>query len=75
MKSSEILAFWRMKIEKFLTKKWSSEILADENRKMFREKVKFRKLSTEFEIFLEIGGNLEQREEMHHGLYVHGTHQ
>ena len=42
-------------------------ILADENRKIFREKVKFLKFSTESENFSKIGGNLEQRE-MHHGL-------
>ena len=47
--------------------KRSSEILADENRKIFREKVKFGKFSTESEIFLKLGGNLKQRE-MDHGL-------
>ena len=39
-----------------MTKKRSSEILADENRKL---KVKFGKLSTECEIFRKHGGNLK----------------
>ena len=39
-----------------MTKKRSWEILADENRKNFREKVKFGKFSTESEIFSETGG-------------------
>ena len=43
------------------------KILADENRKIFREKVKFGKFSTESEIFSETEGNLKQGE-MHHCL-------
>ena len=43
-----------------MTKKRSSEILADENREIFREKVKFRNFSTESENFSKIGGNLKQ---------------
>jgi len=39
-----------------MTKKRSSEILADENHEIFREKVKLRKFSTESEIFSKIGG-------------------
>jgi len=42
-----------------MTKKKSSEILADENRKIFREKVKFGKFSTESENFSEIGKKSE----------------
>jgi len=33
--------------------------LADENREIFREKVKFLKFSTESEIFSKIGGKYE----------------
>ena len=43
-----------------MTKKRSSEILADENQEIFREKVKLRKFSSEPEIFSKIGGNLKQ---------------
>ena len=44
-----------------MTKKKSSEILADENQEIFREKVKLRKFSTESENFSKIGGgNLKQ---------------
>ena len=50
-----------------MTKKRSSEILADENRKIFREKVTFRKFYTESENLLKIGGKSETRG-MHHGL-------
>src|SRR6218665_2027734 len=50
-----------------MTKKKSSEMLADENREMFREKVQILKFSSESEIFSKIGGNLKQGE-MHHGL-------
>src|SRR6218665_1962525 len=45
-----------------MTKKRSSEILEDENRKFFREKVKFSKFSTESYNFSKIGGNLKQGE-------------
>src|SRR6218665_3831764 len=44
-----------------MTKKISSEILADENRNIFREKVKFGKFSTESEHFSETEENLKQR--------------
>ena len=50
------------------TKKRSSEILADENQEIFREKVKFRKFVTESEIFRKQRGKSETRGEMHHGL-------
>jgi len=43
-----------------VTKIRSSEISADENREIFREKVKFVKFSTESENFSKIGGNLKQ---------------
>jgi len=66
---------WSMTKKK---KKRSSEILADEDREIFREKVKlhgglapswqeFSKFSTQSENFSKIGGNLKQGE-MHHGL-------
>jgi len=42
------------------TKKRSSEILSDENRKYFLEKVTFWKFSTESENLSKIGGNLKQ---------------
>jgi len=45
-----------------MTKKKSSEILADENQEIFREKVKMRKFSPESENCKKIGGK------MHHGL-------
>src|SRR6218665_2523861 len=45
-----------------MTKKKSSEILADENQEIFQEKVKFLKFSTESEIFSKIGGNLKRGE-------------
>src|SRR6218665_3582496 len=44
-----------------MTEKRSSEILADENGEIFREKVKVRKFSIESENFSKIGGNLKQR--------------
>jgi len=50
-----------------MTKTRSSEILADENRKMFLEKVKLGKFSTESEICFANRGNLK-RGEMHHCL-------
>ena len=37
----------------------SSEILGDENREIFRKKVKFRKFSAESENFSKIGGKSE----------------
>ena len=40
-------------------KKRSSEISADENQEIFREKVKFKKFSSEFENFSKIGGKSE----------------
>ena len=43
-----------------MTKKGSSEILADENLEIVFEKVKLKKISMESEKFLEIGGNLKQ---------------
>ena len=52
-KRGEIRNLWS------ITKKGSSEILADENGKHFREKVKFEKLSTESENFSKIGGKSE----------------
>src|SRR6218665_243757 len=55
-KWGEIRNFWST------TKKRSSEILADENQKIFREKVKLLTFSSESENFSKIGGNL------HHGL-------
>ena len=51
-----------------MTKKRSLEILADENRKFCREKVKFLKFSTESENFSKIGGKSETGGKMHHGL-------
>ena len=48
-------------------KKGSSEILADEKREIFREKLTFRTFSTKFKFFSKIGGNLKQGE-MHHAL-------
>ena len=45
-----------------MTKKRSSEILANENRKMFREKITFRKFSPESEYLSKIGGNMKQGE-------------
>ena len=45
-----------------MTKERSSEILADENKEFFREKVKLRKFSSENRGESETGG------EMHHGL-------
>ena len=42
--------------------KKSSEILADENQEIFREKVKLRNCCTESEIFSKFGGNLKQGE-------------
>src|SRR6218665_2590410 len=48
-----------------MTKKRSSEILADENRKFCREKVKFPQ---SLNFFSKIGGNLKQWGKMHHGL-------
>ena len=45
-----------------MTKKRSSEILADENLKFFGEKVTFWKFSTESENLSKIGGNLKQGE-------------
>src|SRR6218665_211942 len=50
----KIYNFWSM------TKKGSSEILADENLETVFEKVKLKKISMESENFLEIGGNLKQ---------------
>ena len=51
-----------------MTKKRSSEILSDENRENFREKVKFGKFSTESETFFgNREGNLKHGE-MHHCL-------
>jgi len=47
--------------------KRSSEILTDENRKYFWQKVKLVKFSTESEKFSETEGNLKQRG-MHHCL-------
>src|SRR6218665_1563832 len=43
-----------------MTKKRSSEILADKNGKFFREKVTFLKFSRKSKIFSKIGGNLKQ---------------
>ena len=43
-----------------MTKKRSSEILADENRKSFWEKVKSGKFSAESEIFFGNRGNVKQ---------------
>ena len=45
-----------------MTKKRSSEILADENREIFPQKVKFRTFSTESDNFYKMGGNLKQGE-------------
>src|SRR6218665_623738 len=53
----------RALMKQSMTKKRSSEMLADENRKNFWEKVKFRKFSTESENLSKIGGSLK-----HHGL-------
>ena len=49
----EIRNLWSM------TKKRSSEILADENKEIFREKVKLTTFSTESENFSKIGGKSE----------------
>jgi len=46
-----------------MTKKKSSEILADESEETFREKVKLSKFFRKSENFSEIGGNLKQRGE------------
>jgi len=46
----------------------SSEILADENRKFFREKVTFWKFATESENLSKIGGKSEIGGKMHHVL-------
>jgi len=43
-----------------MRKKWWSEILADENEKIFREKVIFLKFSAESENCSKIGKNLKQ---------------
>jgi len=51
-----------------MTKKRSSEILADENGKLFLEKEKFVKFSRKSKIFSKIGGKSETEGEMHHGL-------
>src|SRR6218665_157063 len=48
-----------------MTKKRSSEILVDENRKMFWEKVKSGKFSAESEKISEIGGKSEIGERRH----------
>ena len=53
-KQRGIRNLWSM-IKKGKKEKRSSEILADENGKNFREKVKFGKLSTESENFSKIG--------------------
>ena len=50
----EILNLW------LITKKRSSEILADENRQISGKKVKFGKVYTESEIFRKQRGNLKQ---------------
>ena len=42
-----------------MTKIWSSEILSDENRENFREKVTFGKFSTQSEMFF---GNMGESE-------------
>jgi len=42
-----------------MTKRRSSESLADENGEIFREKVKFLKFSRDSEIFLKIGEKSE----------------
>ena len=44
-----------------MTKKRSSEILADENREIFREKIKFKKI-LQSENFSKIGGKSETGE-------------
>ena len=50
-------------------KKRSSDILADENGKFFREKVKFLKFSRKSKNLSKIEvENLKQGEKMHHGL-------
>jgi len=51
-----------------MTKKKSSEILADENRKFFREKVKSLEFFTESENVSKTEGKSETGGEMHHGL-------
>jgi len=43
-----------------MTKKRSSEILADESQEIFREKVKLSKFVRKSENFSEMGGNLKQ---------------
>src|SRR6218665_502431 len=43
-----------------MTKKRSSEILADENQEIFREKVKLLKFFSKSENFSKIAGNLKQ---------------
>ena len=48
-----------------MTKKRSSENLADENQKLYLEKVKLGKFSTNMRNFGEIGGNLKQGEIRH----------
>ena len=60
----EIRNLWRM------TKKRSSEIFADENRKFWGEKVKLGKFSIceSAKFFGNRRANLKQREEMHHCL-------
>jgi len=51
-----------------MTKKRSSEILANENQKIFREKVTFLKFYTESENFVKNRGKSETGEKMHRGL-------
>jgi len=51
-----------------MTTKGSSEILADENGKIFRERVTFGKFSTDSEHFSKIGGKSETGGKKHHGL-------
>ena len=52
---------------RFSSAKISDDLLTDENRNIFREKVKFWKFSPESENLSKIVGTLKQRE-MHHGL-------
>ena len=51
-----------------MTKKKSSEILADENGEFFREKVKFLKFYRKSKNISKIGGKSETGVKMHHGL-------
>ena len=51
-----------------MTKKRSSEVLADENQEISQEKVKFLEFFSESENFTKIGGKSETGGGMHHGL-------